>query len=180
MGGVDLSDQLIGYHPVLRQTKRYWKTLLYHLIEVCLTNSFVLYKWQCAVSSRKLPIENCFRDSLVLSIIKKYCTNKQACYTDSYRIHHGSVAVPSAKRRRCAVCHKQTSRQCPDCPFTPALCQFNERDCHGVWHSPAHSVKRQRFFAAQKRRITPPTQVTAKRRPGRPVGSKDKKRRIRK
>ena len=72
MGGVDLSDQLIGYHPVLRQTKRYWKTLLYHLIEVCLTNSFVLYKWQCAVSSRKPPTENCFRDSLVLSIIEKY------------------------------------------------------------------------------------------------------------
>ena len=29
MGGVDKSDQLIHYYNVLRQTKKYWKTLFF-------------------------------------------------------------------------------------------------------------------------------------------------------
>ena len=45
MGGVDTSDQLIGYHHIVRQRKRYWKTLFYHLLEVSTTNAFVLHKW---------------------------------------------------------------------------------------------------------------------------------------
>lgn len=124
MGGLDLSDQLIGYHLVLRQTKRYWKTLLYHLIEVSLTNAFVLYKWQCAGNSQKPSTENSFRDSLVLAIIE-YCTSRPCC-TDSYCVQHGSTAFDFRARRWCAVRHLQTSRQCPDCPFSPALCQSSQ------------------------------------------------------
>ena len=45
MGGVDKSDQYISYHRVLRQTKKYWKTLFYHLIEIAVTNAFLLYQW---------------------------------------------------------------------------------------------------------------------------------------
>lgn len=29
MGGVDKSDQYISYHRILRQTKRYWKTIFF-------------------------------------------------------------------------------------------------------------------------------------------------------
>ena len=43
MGGVDKSDQLISYHRVIRQTKRYWKTF-YHIVEIAATNSFILQK----------------------------------------------------------------------------------------------------------------------------------------
>ena len=47
MGGVDFSDQLISYHRVLRTTKKYWKTLFFHLLEVSVTNAAVLKKWLC-------------------------------------------------------------------------------------------------------------------------------------
>ena len=47
MGGVDKSDQYISYHRILRQTKRYWNTIFYHLLEICTTNSYILYKWLC-------------------------------------------------------------------------------------------------------------------------------------
>ena len=73
MGGVDKSDQLIGYHRVLHQTKRYWKTLFYHLLEIGLTNAFVLYKWLLVQKSgSKIPNESKFWDKLVLAIIQKY------------------------------------------------------------------------------------------------------------
>ena len=65
MGGVDLSYQLIGYHCILRQTK-YWKTLLYHLLEDGITNAFVLHKWQLMMQGTRTPSESLFRDKVVL------------------------------------------------------------------------------------------------------------------
>ena len=39
MGGVDKSDQYISYNRILRKTVRYWKTFLYHLLEVAVYNA---------------------------------------------------------------------------------------------------------------------------------------------
>ena len=176
MGGVDLSDQLIGYHPILRQTKRYWKTLFYHLVEIAATNAFILYKWQCVAEGRKPPTESNFRDSLVLGIIDRHGT--ETFFPDSFfTMRHCSVAMRSKSRRRCPVCHGLASRQCQDCPFTPALCQNSHKDCHTLWHSAGHSVQRNRYFAAQKRRLDGHRiqQIPARRKPGRPVGTKNRR-----
>ena len=43
MGGVDKSDQLIGKYMTLRKTHRWWKTLLYHLLDVARVNSYILF-----------------------------------------------------------------------------------------------------------------------------------------
>ena len=72
MGGVDLSDQLIGYHRLLRQTKKYWKTLLYHLLKIAITNAFDLHKWQLMMIGARIQTESQFRDKVVLSIIRLY------------------------------------------------------------------------------------------------------------
>lgn len=44
MGGVDRSDQLIKYYNVLRQTKKYWKTLLFHCIDIAVVNAHIMNK----------------------------------------------------------------------------------------------------------------------------------------
>ena len=44
MSGVDGSDQMIKYYNVLRQTKKYWKTLFFHYIDGAVLNSYILYK----------------------------------------------------------------------------------------------------------------------------------------
>lgn len=41
MSGVDRSDQLIKNYNVLRQTKKYWKTLF---IDIAVVNSYIMYK----------------------------------------------------------------------------------------------------------------------------------------
>ena len=67
MGGVDPSDQLMKYYNVLRQTKRYWKTLFSHSIDVAVVNAYLLHK-ECT----KQPLSHYeFREQLV----RKLCSS---------------------------------------------------------------------------------------------------------
>ena len=43
MGGVDLSDQLQCYE-VLRRTRKWWKTLLFHFMNISATNAYIVHK----------------------------------------------------------------------------------------------------------------------------------------
>ena len=43
-GGVDLSDQARSYYPVGRKARKYWKYILWFFVDICLINSWILYK----------------------------------------------------------------------------------------------------------------------------------------
>ena len=72
MGGVDKSDQFISYHKVLRKTVKYWKTTFFHLLDVAIVNSHIIYNWIQVQNSNTTFSENQFRDALILEIISKY------------------------------------------------------------------------------------------------------------
>ena len=42
MGGLHVSDQMLKYYEVLRQTKKYWKTLFHHFVDLAVVNSYIL------------------------------------------------------------------------------------------------------------------------------------------
>lgn len=140
MGGVEKSDQFLAYHNVLRKTVRYWKTLFYHMIDTAAVNAFILYNPIATSSGIKTITENEFRDHLVLQIIDSYGKEKREEKTagqpsrSDCRVKHGSRLFPHEGRARCQLCwmHRKvtnwTQRKCPDCLFTPALCQTVERD----------------------------------------------------
>ena len=145
MGGVDLSDQYLAYHNVLRRTVRYWKTLFYHGLDIGVVNSFILYNLLAYQAGMRTTTENDFRDMLVLQIIEKYGREKREPVTkgrpprSAYRVHHGSTLTQ--EKGRCQYCKLArsgkvnfTQRRCPDCPFAPPLCQTMDRDCHAAWH----------------------------------------------
>ena len=173
MGGVDKSDQLISYHRVLRKTKRYWRTLFFHLLEIAVTNASILHKWLQMEAGDKPSSGGNFRDAIVLSIIQDSSTTAHHRSVADFTVRHGSTAI-SGIRRKCAVCRSSCGRQCPDCPFTPALCQSSRKDCHGRWHAASYSVTRGYWFAQKSHQYR---EIERKRRPGRPIGSKDKKKR---
>ena len=44
MGGVDKADQLLSYYSFSHRTIKWWKRAAFHLIEVAVINSYILYK----------------------------------------------------------------------------------------------------------------------------------------
>ena len=44
MNAVDRSDQILASNNVLRKCMRWWKTLFFHLIDIAVVNSFLLFK----------------------------------------------------------------------------------------------------------------------------------------
>ena len=44
MNGVDRSDQYLAKYNLLRKCVRWWKTLFFHMIDISLVNSFILFQ----------------------------------------------------------------------------------------------------------------------------------------
>lgn len=44
MNAVDRSDEILGTQNVLRKCVRWWKTLFFHLIDIAVVNSFILFR----------------------------------------------------------------------------------------------------------------------------------------
>ena len=43
MGGTDLGDQYFQYYNHIHRSVKWWKRVFFHLLEVCITNSYVLF-----------------------------------------------------------------------------------------------------------------------------------------
>ena len=56
MGGVDRGDQLRGYYSCRTKSRKFYKYIFYFLLDVTITNAFVLYK-DYAGSPRMKTIE---------------------------------------------------------------------------------------------------------------------------
>ena len=67
MGGVDLSDQITQYYEVLRKTVKWWKKLFFHLFNLAIVNSFILYRKYGADVTKQLHVK--FRTSIVNALV---------------------------------------------------------------------------------------------------------------
>ena len=63
MGGVDSSDQLIQTYAVLRKTRKWWKTLFLHFIDLSVVNSYIVNKEIEKIMLPKRPLETCLQDN---------------------------------------------------------------------------------------------------------------------
>ena len=101
MGGVDKSDQYMAYHNVLRRTVRFWKTPLYHRIDIAVVNLYNILQVQ---HGRKVISENDFPSKLVLEIIFKYGRDKRPekrpgrQSRSDCRVKHESMLLPVSEK----------------------------------------------------------------------------------
>ena len=155
MNAVDRSDQILGTNSVLRKCMKWWKTLFFHLIDMSVVNSFILFKeHQTKFPDReglKRPanynITN-FRED----IVRQLCDFEEV---EQPPAHSTQRPVPppvrsfvtehlprsSLERRNCVVCyklHKTELRVNTFCSAPQCGCYMHitsGRDCFAIFHS---------------------------------------------
>ena len=166
MNGVDHSDQMINYYNILRQTKKYWKTLFFHFIDIALVNSYIIYK-ELNPDEKSRMSHYTFRESIVcgiqITVTQSVSGRKPAAVSQ-----HASVKM--TKTRDCVYCrlvHKKrrrTVRQCDKCDAP--LC-LQARNCFRRFHHPEFEERRKEWLSSK---AVPPISCSTKPK-GRPKGS---------
>ena len=76
--GVDLADQNLSYYDMGRDAKKFWKCLMWYMINTCVVNSYVIYK-QTMLAAGKHPIRHlAFRQKLITQLIGGFSNRKRA------------------------------------------------------------------------------------------------------
>ena len=155
MNAVDRSDQILATNNVLRKCMRWWKTLFFHLIDIAIVNSFILFREHQA----KNPDDEALhrpRD-YSLSSFREEIVRQLCGFTEYENAPSGSklkegpppgdfetLHIPeySELRKRCVVCYKQgvdlkVQSYCsrPKCEGKYMHVATKDKDCFRVFHS---------------------------------------------
>jgi len=141
MGGVDLSDQFIGYYQTIHKTRKYWKTLFFHMIDVMVTNAFLLYR-EHMPSTVKVTHKK-FRELLVTELCEGNEDEQERLQSPQSQSHvrapHQLSFLEREDRQYCDLCkllkkpRHRTRYLCTKCQ--KYLCFEPDRNCFRRWHS---------------------------------------------
>ncbi len=69
MGGVDTSDQMLGTNSVHRRTRRWPMTVFQHLLDIAVTNSFIMHKELSMERQQKPMTRQAFQEELCTKLL---------------------------------------------------------------------------------------------------------------
>lgn len=152
MSGVDRADQMISYYSCPRKSAKWYKKVIFHLLDVAVWNSFFLYRQHFGCHDFRFKI---YRDLLIKDLIKipknktatevfqlKKYSRKSSQREDHLRDDHFEEPIPlppnfkrQKKFKNCVQCYKQrtrkqTSIQCQKCKVP--LCPLCFKDYHAA------------------------------------------------
>ena len=110
MNEVDRSDQLIKYYNILRQTKKYWKTLFFHFIDIAIVNSFILFKEKFKTSGKCIS-QFAFGEAIVRELCDVQLTICQSVAGRKPVSLHDHRSVRMVKPADCVYCRIIDSRR---------------------------------------------------------------------
>jgi len=133
MKGVDIGNQLISYYELRHKTYKWWKRILFHLIDISIVNSFIIYK---KVRDDKTITQKQFRLDIIRAISYKY--GIIPIFKPLVKTKTMHLIKRAEKRGSCTHCSKTknfiTARTptslyiCPDCNVH--LCV----ECFEIYH----------------------------------------------
>lgn len=139
MNGVDVHDQLRKKYAASRPSKKYWKYILWFVVDVCRVNAWILYRMSSTrqVGRKKRYTQKDFILELGKALIDGFTSRKRATIRESgvrvdidakkHKIAHTFVRLPG-KTRRCKSCYRLGRRH--ETVFGCAACNTHMcRDC---------------------------------------------------
>ncbi len=135
MGGVDLSDQLIGYYSSWKKSRKWYMTVLHHFIDIAVTNSYLLHKQLCNSKEEQPMTHQAFQEQLTAELCGVSLQPARESYQHLPVAISGTVGSKKATqgRRKCRLCGKCTPFMCEACQVP--LCVILDRNCHKSYHS---------------------------------------------
>ncbi|KAL2102833.1 hypothetical protein ACEWY4_002001 [Coilia grayii] len=139
MGGVDLSDAMIGYYNILHKSRKWHRSFFYHFLDIAIVNAFILHR-ELAMEKEETPLtQKAFREALVWELkaagspsTAPPASPPPAPPGAAHKLRHFTQDT-TAGRRRCVHCSMKTTSECSSCKV--ALCCLVSRDCYNDWHT---------------------------------------------
>ncbi len=126
MNGADRSDQYTVSYPFVRKTRKWWRKLLFYLLEVSVVNSYIIYREVTKKKTTHLE----FRRSLLESLATEYLQQQQSIRTSVGRpLSHPRptcldkklhLLEPRENRHDCIVCSDRRSKSRHTCTTAKA------------------------------------------------------------
>ena len=121
MGGVDKADQLVQYYSFQHYSKKWWKRVFFHLLDLCLVNAYIVYTTTQTTHMSHMD----FRLAVAADLIARSQAivpdvPREASHLPVRLIGRDHFPEPGSKRD-CRVCsrrdmkRKQTNYQCNTC-----------------------------------------------------------------
>lgn len=140
MNGVDIADQYCISYPFTRKTLKWWRKVFFWLLDLCVTNSYALYREQ--EQSPKPKPHLTYRRMIVEALASRYMSTapprrqvgrpRKRCHPESGTLERLSGKLHllgKREQRRCVVCGVSGSGErhrsiyyCKTCPDNPTLC----------------------------------------------------------
>nr|XP_020478401.1 piggyBac transposable element-derived protein 4-like [Monopterus albus] len=140
MGGVDLSDQLVGCYSVHHKTTKWYKTFFYHFVDIAVVNSFLLhkelYKYRQDSTQPKPYTQKQFREQLAKEMLM--VAGESAATPTPTTCLPAFFEGEGQPRKFCVRCTKagirrvKTSLYCTKCGVP--LCLTKNKNCFKLWH----------------------------------------------
>jgi hypothetical protein len=127
MNGVDLHDQMRKKYAAGRPSKKYWKYIMWFVIDCIRVNAYLLYKEASTRVTRKKRYTHFdFILELGKALVGNYSSRKRVCLREVYNTDVENQQVPhvhirmEGNRRRCKPCYmkgvrKEVVKGCPTC-----------------------------------------------------------------
>ena len=149
MNGVDIVDQYTVSYPFTRRTLKWWRKVAFWLLEVCVTNSYILYRETVSRPASHIV----YRRAIVESLAGCYLASspsrprtgrpRKRTLSDATRLNgHLHLLAQGSHTRECVVCsnsaggrRKRTYYYCKTCPNNPNMCPT---ECFERYHTLVH------------------------------------------
>ncbi|XP_048575717.1 piggyBac transposable element-derived protein 4-like [Nematostella vectensis] len=152
MNGVDRSDQLMTKNNALSKCRRWWKVLFFHMIDIAVVNSYILFQLHRAQNPdntalyrpKKYSVAE-FREELVRQLVGLEEFGPPPAHKPPTRAPNQfeTVHMPmmSDVKRNCKVCYATTGKELKVRTYCEApQCQAylhltSTQNCFKIWHS---------------------------------------------